>query len=447
MSGTILCVDDDRNLCQILAKALRGEGYRVQTAFDGEEALAALEKETPDLILLDVILPRRDGFAVLETIRTFDDPLGSIPVVLMSACTWSHPGFAERARSIGAAALLEKPVPLAEVLAVVREHVGEAKRRESPRGSGKRGARRPPPALSGSLERLPFPSLLHHLHGLRASGVLHLTTGRKRKWLQLRDGYPVAVRSNLVNECLGNMLMRSGRVGREHVEESRSGMRAGRLQGEILVAMEVLSEEEMTAALRSQAEQKLFEIFSWKAGSFRFELGARVQRANSLAVKSSPANLILHGVRKRFPAERIDAYLKEHKDLFLVAGESPFYRFQEIDLEPAHEQLLRDLDGTQRLANLTGRDDTLDRTLYALLMTGLLELQSAPQGGQVARPRHVEREEASRAPQEARAELAELAERFSSQSPHEVLGIERGADEQAIREAYERLSARTHPDR
>ena len=60
MPGSILCVDDDRNLCQIVAKALRSEGYAVRTAGDGDQAIEEIQDDVPDLIFLDVMLPRRD---------------------------------------------------------------------------------------------------------------------------------------------------------------------------------------------------------------------------------------------------------------------------------------------------------------------------------------------------------------------------------------------------
>ena len=96
--------------------------------------------------------------------------------------------------------------------------------------------------------------------------------------------------------------------------------------------MEVLSEEEISQALAEQAEQKLFETFSWKAGKFRFEFGGVLQKASGLA-RRSPANLILRGVRTRAPLERIDAWLQAQQSMTVARGEKPFYRFQEVDLD------------------------------------------------------------------------------------------------------------------
>lgn len=78
----LLVVDDDRDLCELLEYALRREGYAVVKAFDGEAALTALGQESPDLVVLDINLPRMAGFSVLERIRHDDQHL---PILLLSA--------------------------------------------------------------------------------------------------------------------------------------------------------------------------------------------------------------------------------------------------------------------------------------------------------------------------------------------------------------------------
>ncbi len=497
MAARVLFVDDDRNLCQIVAKALRGEGHEVQTAFDGEAALSQLEDEPPDLLLLDVLLPRKDGFQVLERIRALGPPLDALPVVLLTSCT-PTPAYSNRARSLGAADLVTKPVPLERLLEIVATHVGDAK--PQPRAPGPNRARAPKSStISGNLDRIPFPAVLHHLHGLRATGVLHLEWEKKRKWIQLRDGYPVAVRSNIVRETLGCFLERSGRITRAVLEESRRQMQSkSRRQGEVLVAMQVLSEENVAEALREQADEKLFEIFGWDAGHFHFERGAKLDRANVLGLGRSPANLILEGVRSRFSIARVDRYLRAQATRLVAHGRSPFYRFQELHVQPAEDALLRGLDGTQALGAFLEEEESVRRTVYALLASGLLELQGGPperqpparveehppvassksrsqerkpqtpaskaageprkpQTAPATRPREEERKPRAlpRAPLalataqagEQHAELAALADKLHAGSFFELLGVPENAGPDVIRSAYENLSAQVHPDR
>ena len=69
MSARILIIEDERPMRTALADALEGEGYRTLTAADGEEGLERALSEKPDLILLDVMMPRLDGYAVCAELR------------------------------------------------------------------------------------------------------------------------------------------------------------------------------------------------------------------------------------------------------------------------------------------------------------------------------------------------------------------------------------------
>jgi CheY-like chemotaxis protein len=464
MGETILCVDNDRNLCEILAKALRGEGYRVRTAHDGELALEAIRRAPPDLVLLDLMLPKRDGFSVLEALRALPAPMRALPVVLISGCS-PTPEYTRRAEELRAAALLRKPVSLETLLSVVARELGRPPQAAPPRSS-KAPLAVAESDLSGSFDQLPFPALLHHLHGLRATGILHLSHERKRKWLRLNDGYPVAIRSNLVNECLGNFLVRSEWITASDLAESRRRMQPGKLQGEILVAMDLLSEDEVATALRAQADEKLFEVFSWPAGAFRFEVGGNLQRANDLAVERSPANLILEGVRTRLPIQRIDAYFAANSHAMIGLAESPFYRFQEVDLDASQQKLVRKLETPRRLVEFIHADESIRRTVYALIAAGMLEMRGeeaaakptrtraaatrATAPGSPARPaKATVLREIVRTPQDDAkpAELTAMAQKFRDQNPFQILDIAENAGQEEIQASYGKLCERTHPDR
>ena len=70
MSASILVADDEPNIVLSLEFLLKQAGFRVRTAADGEAALAAITEEPPDLVLLDVMIPGRDGYAVCQEIRS-----------------------------------------------------------------------------------------------------------------------------------------------------------------------------------------------------------------------------------------------------------------------------------------------------------------------------------------------------------------------------------------
>ncbi len=459
MGPRILCVDDDRNLCEILARALQLEGFEVSLAHDGDAAVAAVRQQVPDLVLLDLLLPKRDGFEVLEALRA-EAASAETPVVLLSGCSRT-PTYRERAERLRATEFLVKPVPLDLLVETMRKCVGIAAPLRVDAGAARVAGSAGPGAvatdrvLAGDLREMPFPALLHHLHGLRTSGVLYLESGKKKKAIQVRDGRPVAVKSNLVDECLGNRLFRNERITRPELDESLRRRREGEgLQGEILVGMRLLSEKELAEALFEQANEKLFEIFGWRAGAFRFELGARLDSANALPLERSPANLILDGVRTRFPLDVIDAHLAALSSCYLAPNESPFYQFQDVDLDPGEDFLLHALDGRVRVGDLGEQGEATRRTLYGLLITGLLE----PRGKAIAEPAPRVRAAANAAPAprpatdhdaEAaqRAELTAIAERLRGRGFFEILGVSEKATDDDVRRAYVELAKRTHPDR
>ena len=81
MSNKILVVDDDLNICELLKLYLENENYTVYTANDGQAAVEAFASKTPDLILLDIMLPKMDGWQVCREIRK----ISSAPIIMLSA--------------------------------------------------------------------------------------------------------------------------------------------------------------------------------------------------------------------------------------------------------------------------------------------------------------------------------------------------------------------------
>ena len=84
--GRLLVVDDDPDVVEIVRQMLEGEPYEVEAALDGQEALDAIARQRPDVILLDLLMPRMDGFAVLEHLRQ-DAEQRAIPVIVLTAKT------------------------------------------------------------------------------------------------------------------------------------------------------------------------------------------------------------------------------------------------------------------------------------------------------------------------------------------------------------------------
>ena len=103
---TIMVVDDDANIRSILKYRFEKEGFAVELAANGVEALTEVDLQEPDIIVLDLMMPEMDGLQFLSTLR--DNPrTQSIPVIILTAL--GRNPYGERTRALGAAGLVTKP--------------------------------------------------------------------------------------------------------------------------------------------------------------------------------------------------------------------------------------------------------------------------------------------------------------------------------------------------
>jgi putative nucleotidyltransferase with HDIG domain len=124
VSGNILIVDDDPNVIEILTESLRGKGYEIETAHDGEEAIAKYASFQPDLVVLDVVLPKKDGFEVCDEIRARDIQR-DVPVIMISADSIQD-SVLKGLRS-GAQDYIKKPFSLKEFIAKIENYLTQAR--------------------------------------------------------------------------------------------------------------------------------------------------------------------------------------------------------------------------------------------------------------------------------------------------------------------------------
>jgi len=118
----ILLVEDDETLAAVYQQRLELEGFEVQHVSDGENALDAAVKFTPDLILLDVMMPKLNGFDVLDILRNTPSTR-NIHIIMLTAL--SQPKDAERAKQLGADDfLIKSQVVIGDVVARIKHQLG-----------------------------------------------------------------------------------------------------------------------------------------------------------------------------------------------------------------------------------------------------------------------------------------------------------------------------------
>ena len=121
MNKRILIADDEPNIVLSLEFLMKREGFEVQVAVDGEAALQAIAAQVPDLILLDIMLPKKDGFDVCQQIRA-NPEWQAIKVVMLTAK--GRDTEVSKGIALGADAYMTKPFSTRDLVAQVRQLLG-----------------------------------------------------------------------------------------------------------------------------------------------------------------------------------------------------------------------------------------------------------------------------------------------------------------------------------
>jgi len=118
----ILVVEDEADTLNLAKIILETEGYKIQTASDGQETFKKIDQRKPDLILLDIRLPDIDGYEICRKLKGRSET-ETIPIVMFSAS--GSESAKKRALEAGADDFLGKPFAMAQLLGVVKRHLGE----------------------------------------------------------------------------------------------------------------------------------------------------------------------------------------------------------------------------------------------------------------------------------------------------------------------------------
>ena len=253
---TILLVEDDRAIQRALAEALHQSGFTVLAEHDGEWARSTFAQRTVDMVVLDAVLPRRNGFQLALDIRRSEKGK-RLPILLVSGLYDALKVRPQLAEIGGPVRFLAKPLEPSQVVAICRKALGlqdsevsdpstKRRRRDRARLEAKskdlaaladlaevksvesdsqirfRGAA----LVRGSLLETDFAEVLAQLHRWRATGALLLENAPVKKLVWLKEGAPVFVRSNLLSEALGQLLVRERMITLAECEEGLRRMNA-----------------------------------------------------------------------------------------------------------------------------------------------------------------------------------------------------------------------------
>jgi DNA-binding response OmpR family regulator len=116
----ILIADDERDVLAILEKKLRLDGFQVLALSKGKEIIAQVKSFQPDLVILDIVMPDMDGYAVGITLRS-DEATKKTPIIFMTGKELEYSGMQKRAQELGSCDIINKPCTFEELLVKVKE--------------------------------------------------------------------------------------------------------------------------------------------------------------------------------------------------------------------------------------------------------------------------------------------------------------------------------------
>ncbi|HEY5090704.1 MAG TPA: DUF4388 domain-containing protein [Polyangia bacterium] len=482
MPGYVLIVEKDAELQRQIGTALQQAGYELAAETEASWAKRSISVRSPDVVILDTRLGDGDGFQLAEDLRR-DPDTRATPIIFIAS---THRGAGHRAearRRFAPAEYLPTPLdaktlvphvaaltsgatppPAAEEEAPptpppvakgsLRDPAQQRERRDVERSAKSLVADPAQAAFSGTLKRTPLARLLQRIYTQRATGSLLLLRDATKKIVMFVEGYPVSVRSNVLGECLGQILLEKRLITADALAESVQRMqKEKRQQGQILIEMGALSPYNLERALVEQLEAKLFEIFDWPDGKFLFKAGDSAPGGAS-RLERPPAALILEGIRRHYDEARQKATLDRHADQYFALSADPLLRLQEITSNPTELAFIRSIDGTRRLEEILARAEIPREQarllLVALLEAGVIQPHEATSRRKAAAPAAAPSPAAptpAAPPPLGSGELSMMLQMARTQDSFWVLGIERDAPPAEVDRAYEALARSFHADR
>ena len=437
MRKNILIIDDDRDLRDFLQQALSAAGFHVETTYRGAEGLRKLLTEDFHLALIDINMPEISGPNICRALRKHDKTR-HLPVVMVTATFHSPQQIAEAKNDYGADDFLLKPFTGIDLQHLLERVFVPGNRDKDDDESAVQ-----------SISDYTLPIQLHKLYVNKATGLLHLHHGDAKKIVYLKDGYPIFTRSNVLNECLGRMLVQEGGITQVDCDQSvERSKETGRLQGTVLIEMGLLTPQELHAALTRQVTEKLLSTFAWRSGTFQFVPGKDFKK-NVTRIKLSPAALIMQGIERHWTAKRLDDYLYPFSEDYLKQATNPKYRFQDVELTKRGTAIFKSCLGVKTLAQILEQHPLarreVQKVLTALLISEMVERQATPEQIAMEDLPGVDTIEIIDA--KLRRKILDDYRRIMDSDYFEALGIGRDSGPSEARRAYYRLAKEYHPDR
>ncbi len=436
MNKNILIIDDDRELRDFLQQALSAAGFQVETTDRGAIGLRKLLTEDFKLALIDINMPEISGPNICRALRKHDKTR-DLAVVMVTATFHSPEQIDAAKQDYGADDFLLKPFNGTDLQNLLEKVFSQ----DEP-------VKETTPKVQ-HLSDYTIPLQLQQLYREKATGLLHLQRGEAKKVIYIMDGYPIFTRSNVLNECLGRMLVKEGVITQVDCDQSvEKSKESGRLQGTVLIEMGLLTPQEVQAALIRQVTDKLLSTFAWRTGTYQFVPGKNFKKSLT-TIKLTPAALIMQGIERHWTPKQLDDFLYPFGEDYLKRASNPQYRFQDIELSKRGAAILKSCLGRKTLNDLLQQHPLarreVQKVLAALMISEMLERSTVPEEGVTDDGSGDNGTEII--DEKLRHKILDDYKRIMDADYFEALGIGRQCGPGEARRSYYRLAKEYHPDR
>ncbi len=233
------------------------------------------------------------------------------------------------------------------------------------------------PKAEGSLALCDFPTLIQALYAHRWTGTTTFTLGGVGKSVFLEDGRLIFASSTSVDDRLGELLLRGGRVTLRQLTDAGQGLGPGKRLGAVLVEQGVLTPKDLVRGVVEHTQQIIHSLFQWTEGRYRLQEG-RAASGEAITLKISTPAVIMDGIRRIESWSRI-ARAVGGIDARYARADGYEQVVSEAGLAAEVLMLLTDLDGTQSVGELCERSALPDfevcRCLWGFRVIGAVTRQ------------------------------------------------------------------------
>jgi len=321
----------------------------------------------------------------------------------------------------------------------------------------------------GNLSETPFPKLLSELNGMGITGRLSFTRGKIQKEVLFRNGRPILVTSNILQEVLGRYLVRVGKITEEQYKMSLvTATESGKLHGQVLVQENYLSPGELSEALRGQSLFRLFSLFKWNDGDYKFFRESFYQEQDTYA-NLTILEIVLTGIKQSYSLDRLISLLEPYRGLYIHPGVGNTRREADAVFDEQQRWLLDLCDGTHTVGDILDLSplDFLDthRIIYTVIILNIVGIKTlsaaeasqreaarreappAPEPGEAPAEREVSPpKKAAPAFEELHTKLMTIYHQMSTRNYFEILQVEKDSPTSEIKKSFIKLAKKFHPD-